>query len=196
MCIRDSIWNHLGTSWMHFSCFRSKMTQKWPQSWSYLDRCRADGRKWWSPSDFSWFETLGTKKLLFLEVVLMMKTLGWRRKKTVTRGPPKIARRAPLRGRWRRVLRTTWFTNDQGSRAPSKREPLLWFSTPRRSFSGSKRENFWFFKILKNMISQCSKIDLSSFWNHFESCGYFLNAFFVFSIQNDPKMTPKVVVCQ
>ena len=44
------------------------------------------------------------------------------------------------------------------------------------------------------MISQCLKIDLGAFVNHLESNGYFLNAFFMFSIQNDPKMTPKLVV--
>ena len=48
----------------------------------------------------------------------------------------------------------------------------------------------------KNMISKCLKIDLGSFVNHLESCGYFLNAFFVFSVQNDPQMTPKLVLVQ
>ena len=58
---------------------------------------------------------------------------------------------------------------------------------------GVETWKFLIFEILKNMISQCLKIDLGSFVNHLESCGYFLNAFFMFSIQNDPKMTSKLV---
>ena len=46
------------------------------------------------------------------------------------------------------------------------------------------------------MIFPCLKIDLGSFWTHLESFGFFLDAFFVFSVQNDPKMTPKLVSAQ
>ena len=97
----DSDLNFIG-----FSCFQPKMCQKVVQKWSCFTRSRGRTEKSQRKSKSSWFETLGIVKLLFLEDVLMTKTLGWSRKKPVTRGPPKSARRAPLRAKWGRVLRT------------------------------------------------------------------------------------------
>ena len=134
------ILNNFGLILNDFSCFSSKMCQKWPQSWSHHNRSRADGRKWWSPSDFSWFETLAKVKLLFLEVLLMMKTLGWRRKKPTARGPPKIARRAPLGGSWRRVLRTIYHPNTSETSSDSWEPNEI--ARQRRS-SGQKSKFWW-----------------------------------------------------
>ena len=124
------------------------------------------------------------------------------KKKTVTRGPPKIARRAPLGGRWRRVLRTIfhhntpWASNDSWETIwncaaaqvqRSKIEKLM-------KKIGVSGWNFWFIKTLKMMISWCLEIDLWSFGTHFESFGYLLTSLFKKSIKNDTKMTPKLVV--
>ena len=85
-------------------------SSKWPrknvQTRSQLNRSRGHMEKSWSPSDSSWFETKCNVKLLFLEPIWIMKTLGWRRKKSLAGGPPDFARRGPLGRRGRRVLRT------------------------------------------------------------------------------------------
>ena len=80
-----------------------------------------------------------------------------RRKKTVTRGPPDSARRAPLRRSGRRVLRTMinethpehlWYT-----RRSIWRETLWWIFGRRRVFSGTSGWIFVGLKFLKMMIS-------------------------------------------
>ena len=108
-----------------------KIFQKWPQKWSQSNSSRVAGEKSWTPSDFSWFETLDPVELLFLELFLMPQTSVQRRKKSLAGGPPKIARRAPLRQIWRRVLRTTLGTIRLGALLltqewGAKQSPVFW----------------------------------------------------------------------
>ena len=110
--------------------------QKWPQKWSVLKGKRRSTEKSRSPSDSSWFETFDRVKFLFVEPFLMGKSLGQRRKKSLTGGPPDFARRAPLRRSWRKVLRTNRpqkCSVVKGSREPTEksRSPSdsSWFET-------------------------------------------------------------------
>ena len=151
----ESFWNHLESCGCFLDVFFKKYVKNVPKMTPKLVSAQQIPYRWkkmlitigflmvWNPCDSEAFVS---------GALFDAENLGLKTKKTCHRRTPQKCPKGPPEGELKESASHHMNCIHVWTRAPSKRETLLWFSCRCMVFAGSKPENFRFFEKLKIKI--------------------------------------------